>query len=85
MHFALLIAKALIASKLTKRENICRLDLRSIIISASTRYSSFYIKIPNLDGTSWVYAHQMIWYRISDSLRYYSTLKRIVPRYEPCI
>ncbi|QQP55770.1 Uncharacterized protein FKW44_000215, partial [Caligus rogercresseyi] len=56
VNFALLNAKARIASSLTKREYVKPADLRAILLSAAARYTAFSLKIPSLRNNSWTFA-----------------------------
>ncbi|QQP52198.1 Uncharacterized protein FKW44_004263 [Caligus rogercresseyi] len=62
IDFALLNAKARIASKLTSTEFLSPQDLRGIIITATARYGALTLKIPSVTNNSWTLASREIYY-----------------------
>ncbi|QQP55594.1 Uncharacterized protein FKW44_008836, partial [Caligus rogercresseyi] len=74
-------AKALIGSKLSRKEPVTRQDLRPILLSAAARYTALELKIPGVRPDSWKYAIDLVSYMVPSSSRHLTLLKKIVLQY----
>ncbi|QQP53937.1 Uncharacterized protein FKW44_006588, partial [Caligus rogercresseyi] len=75
IDFAVLNAKAIIASKLTSTELLSPRDLRGIILAAAARYGA--LKIPSATENSWTLSSREIKHFPTKSLSHFKIIKKL--------